>query len=72
MQKCFKKQIGRNLEVYVDNIVIKSQVVVQLIGDLEETLSNLRTDHIKLNPKKCTLGVPFDKLLGYIVSAHRI
>ena len=62
IQKCFREQIGHNLEVYVDDIVLKSSAATQLIGNLEETFSNLRTNHIKLNPEKCVFGVPVRKL----------
>jgi hypothetical protein len=43
-----------------------------LISDLAETLDNLRKFKIKINPEKCTFDVPSGKLLGYIVSRHRI
>ena len=68
MQKCFREQIGRNLEVYVDDIIVKSRMAAQLIDDLKEIFSNLRANHIKLNPEKCVFGVPAGKLLGFIVS----
>jgi hypothetical protein len=46
--------LGRNLDVYVDGIIIKSQKSSNLIADLEETFNNLRRFNIKLNMKKCT------------------
>jgi hypothetical protein len=58
MQFCFKGQIGHNLEVYVDDIIIKSQRSDSLIANLEETFNNLRWFNIKLNTEKCTFGVP--------------
>jgi hypothetical protein len=67
MQFCFKEQIGRNLEVYVDDIMIKSRKGCNIIYDLEETFNNLWRFNIKLNLKKCTFGVPLGKLLGYII-----
>ena len=70
MQKCFREQISRNLEVYVDDIVVKTHVATQLIDDLEETLCNLRANHIKLNLEKCVFGVPARKLLGFNISEH--
>ena len=72
VQKCFREQIGRNLEVYVDDIVIKSRAAAQLISDLEETFSNLRANHIKLNLEKCVFKVPAGKLLGFIVCERGI
>jgi hypothetical protein len=66
MKVCFKEQIGRNLEVYVDYIMIKSRKGCNLITDLEETFNNLRWFNIKLKLEKCTFGVPRGKLLVYI------
>ena len=60
------------MHTYVDNIMIKSQLASSLISDLQETFKNLRTYQMKLNPAKCTFGVPAGKLLGYIVSKRGI
>jgi hypothetical protein len=60
------------LEVYADDIVIKTRVDAQLIDDLEETFSNLRTNHIKLNLEKCVFRAPTGKLLCFIVFEHGI
>ena len=68
MQRCLHDQLGRNMEAYVDDIVIKSQVKEDLISDLSETFANLRCFRWKLNPKKYVFGVPSGKLLGFIVS----
>jgi hypothetical protein len=72
MQFFFKGKIGRNLEVYVDNITAKSQKSDNLISDLEEIFNNLWRFNIKLSPEKCTFGVPRGKLLGYIITEHNI
>jgi hypothetical protein len=58
MQFFYKAQIGHNLEIYVDDIVIKSRRSGNLIADLEETFKNLRWFNIKMNPEKCTFRVP--------------
>jgi hypothetical protein len=58
MQACLKEQIGRNIEVYVDNIVIKTAKADSLLDDLRETFANLDRYSIKLNPKKFSFGVP--------------
>jgi hypothetical protein len=63
-----KGQIKCNLEVFVDDIVLKTQQSSSLIVDLEETFTNLRCFNIRLNPEKCTFGVPRGKLLGYIIT----
>jgi hypothetical protein len=72
MQYCFKWQIGHNLEVYVDDIIVKTRQSSSLITDLEETFSNLKHFNIKLNSKKCTIEVPQGKLLGYIITKRGI
>jgi hypothetical protein len=72
MQACLKEQIGRNIEVYVDDIVIKSTKVDSLLDDLRETFANLDRYSIKLNPKKCSFGVPTGQLLGYLISKRGI
>jgi hypothetical protein len=58
MQACLKEQISHNIEVYVDNIVIKSTKVDSLLDNLRETFANLDRYSIKLNPKKCSFRVP--------------
>src|SRR6266480_3282031 len=72
MQRCLHDQLGRNVEAYVDDIVIKSRVKEDLISDLSETFTNLRRFRWKLNPEKCVFGVPSGKLLGFIVSYRGI
>ncbi|GJR00977.1 reverse transcriptase domain-containing protein [Tanacetum coccineum] len=68
VDKAFHKQIGRNLEVYVDDLVIKSHTEEEIIRDIEETFKNLRDINMKLNPKKCTFGVEEWIFLGYKVN----
>jgi hypothetical protein len=72
IQMCFADQLHRNVEAYVDNVVIKTRESSDLIVDLEETFSGLRRFRWKLNPTKCVLGVPSRKLLGFIVSNRGI
>ena len=72
IQTCLEKQIGKTVEAYVDDMVIKTRHVETLIEDLRLTFDNLRTYDIKLNPEKCVFGVPSGKLLGFIVSNRGI
>jgi hypothetical protein len=72
MQACLKEQIGRNIEVYVDDIVIKTAKADSLLDNLRETFANLDRYSIKLNPKKCSFGVPTGQLLGYLISERGI
>ena len=66
----FQPQLHRNIEAYMDDIVVKTKDRATLIRDLEETLANLCKINLKLNPEKCVFGVPSGKLLGFFVS-HR-
>ncbi|GJR80116.1 reverse transcriptase domain-containing protein [Tanacetum coccineum] len=68
VDKAFHKQVGRNLEVYVDDLVIKSCTEGEIIRDIEETFKKLREINMKLNPKKCTFGVEEGMFLGYKVN----
>nr|ABB47864.2 retrotransposon protein, putative, unclassified [Oryza sativa Japonica Group] len=65
-------QIGRNVEAYVDDLVVKTRNQETLLSDLAETFESLRTARIKLNPDKCVFGVPAGKLLGFLISARGI
>jgi hypothetical protein len=56
------------VEAYVDDIVVKSLLAVDLISDLAETFTSLRAYSIKLNPKKCIFGVSSSKLLRFMAS----
>ena len=67
-----KPKIHRNVEVYMDDIVVKSKDRTTLIQDLDETFANLRKINLKLNPEKCVFGVPSGKLLGFFVSQRGI
>jgi hypothetical protein len=68
IQRCFSTQIGRNVEAYVDDVVVKIKQKDGLIADLEETFSSIRAFKMKLNSEKCIFGVPSGKLLGFMVS----
>jgi dTDP-4-dehydrorhamnose 3,5-epimerase-like enzyme len=72
MLKCFSDLIGETIESYVDNIIVKSKKVDQLMVDLEKTFKKLRENGIKLNPKKCVFGVPRGMLHGFIVFVRGI
>ncbi|GJY89672.1 reverse transcriptase domain-containing protein [Tanacetum coccineum] len=68
----FEGQMGRNLEAYVDDMVIKSKTGLEMIKDVEETLLTLEKGNMKLNPKKCSFGMEEGKFLGYIVTSEGI
>ena len=57
IQTCLEKQIGKTVEAYVDDVVVKTKHVKSLIDDLRLTFDNLRTYDIKLNPEKNAFSV---------------
>jgi hypothetical protein len=72
MNHMFRSQIGRNVEVYVDDMLVKSKIASYHVRDLEETFQTLRHYSMKLNPVKCAFGVSAGKFLGFIVSQRGI
>ncbi|XP_075524504.1 uncharacterized protein LOC142556894 [Primulina tabacum] len=68
MDRVFSKHVGRNVEAYVDNIMVKSKDLTQLIPDLVETFSTLGSYGLKLNPQKCIFRMRGGKFLGYLVT----
>ena len=61
-------QLGKNIEVYIDDMVVKSKVVSEHVGDLENIFEILRKHKLCLNASKCSFGVRSGKFLGYIVT----
>jgi hypothetical protein len=72
MQHVFGDHIGRTVEAYVDDIVVKTRKADDPVGDLNIAFGYLRANGVKLNPEKCVFGVPRGMLLGYIVSQRGI
>jgi hypothetical protein len=72
IQACLGEQIGRNIEVYIDDIIVKTGNAATLIDDLRETFDNLDKYKIKLNPKKCFFRIPGGQVLRYFISARGI
>ena len=68
VNKMFSKQIGRNMEVYVDDMLVKSKEESTHLDNLQVTFTTLRQYQMKLNPSKCTFGVALGKFLGFMVS----
>ena len=68
VNKTFNKQIGRNMEVYVDDMLVKSKEELAHLDDLRETFATLKQYQMKLNPGKCVFGVASSKFLGFMVS----
>ena len=66
----FRPQIRWNVEVYVDDMLVKSQDEGKHLDDLQETFNTLKQYNMRLNPSKCAFGVSSGKFLGFMVS-HR-
>ena len=64
----FRPQIGQNVKVYVDDMLVKSLDEEKHLDDLQETFNTLRRHQMKLNPSKCAFGVSLGKFLGFMVS----
>jgi hypothetical protein len=67
MQHVFGEHIGPTVEAYIDNIIVKTKKINNLINDLDVAFKCLRVKNIKLNPEKYVFGVPRGMLLGFIV-----
>nr|GEX93293.1 reverse transcriptase domain-containing protein [Tanacetum cinerariifolium] len=72
VDKAFDSQIGRNIEVYVNNLVVKSHTEAEMLRDIGETFRTLRKINMKLNPKKCMFGAVEGVFLGYVVTPEGI
>ena len=67
VNKMFSKQIGRNMEMYVDDMLVKSREELAHLDDLKETFITLKQYQMRLNPAKCVFGVASGKFLGFMV-----
>ena len=68
MNKMFANQIRRNVQVYVDDMLVKSRRKEDHLKDLEETFGTLRSYNMKLNLSKCAFRVTMEKFLGFMLS----
>ena len=72
VNKIFQDQISHNMEVYVDDMLVKSIEAEEHIKDLQEAFGTLRKHRMKLNPTKCAFGVASGKFLGFMVTQRGI
>ena len=70
MTKMFEAQIGKNIEVYIDDMVVMSKIMSEHIGELTNIFKILRGHKLHLNASKCSFGVGSGKFLSYMVT-HR-
>ena len=72
MTRMFESLLGKNIEIYIDDMVLKSKVVSEHLGDLRVIFEILRSYKLRLNASKCSFGVGSGKFLGYMVTHKRI
>ena len=70
MTRMFESLLGKNIEIYIDNMMVKSKMVSEHLGDLQVVFEILRSYKLRLNASKCSFGVGSGKFLGYMVT-HR-
>ena len=68
MTRIFKPQLGKNIEVYIDDMVVKSKMESKHVSDLENILEILRKHKLCLNPSKCSFDISSGKFLDYMVT----
>ena len=72
MTRMFELLLGKNIEIYIDDMVVKSKMVSKHLGDLRVIFEVLRNHKLRLNASKCSFGVGSGKFLGYMVTHKRI
>ena len=70
MTKMFEPQLGKNVDVYIDDMVVKSKLVSEHLADITNIFEILRRQKLRLNASKCSFGVGSGKFLRYMVT-HR-
>ncbi|KAL0454768.1 UNVERIFIED_CONTAM: Polyprotein P3 [Sesamum latifolium] len=67
VERMLREQLRRNMEVYIDDMLVKNRQMDQHLADLVETFDILRKYHMKFNLAKCAFGLRSGKFLGYMV-----
>ena len=70
MTRMFESQLGKNIEIYIDDMVVKSKLESEHVNDLRNIFEILRRHKLQLNASKCSFGIGLGKFLGYMV-IHR-
>ena len=68
----FEPQLGKNIEVYIDDMVVKSKLESEYVNNLKNIFEILRRHKLRLNASKCSFRVGLGKFWGYMVTHHRI
>ena len=72
MTRMFKPQLGKNIEIYIDDMVVKSKLESEHVNDLGDIFEIFRRHKLRINASKCSFGVGSRKFLGYMVTHHEI
>ena len=72
MTRMFEPQLNKNIEVYIDDMVVKSKAEAKHMNDLRSIFEVLRKHKLRLNAFKCSFGISSSKFLGYMVTHRRI
>nr|KYP65748.1 Retrovirus-related Pol polyprotein from transposon opus [Cajanus cajan] len=72
MDKFFHQQIGRNMEVYVDDMVGKTTSAIDHAADLAEVFAQVRKHNMRLNPEKCVFDVQGGKFFSFMITSRGI
>ena len=72
MTRMFEPQLGKTIEIYIDDMVVKSKVAYEHMKDLGIFFGILRKHKLRLNASKCSFGVGSGKFLGYMVTYREI
>ena len=72
MTRMFEPQLGKIIEIYIDNMVVKSKAKSEHVNDLGNIFEILRKHKLRLNASKCSFGVRLGKFLGYMFTHHKI
>ena len=70
MTRMFESQLGKNIEIYIDDMMVKGKMISEHLGDLQAIFQILKKHKLRLNASKCSFGVGSGKFLGYMVT-HR-
>ena len=68
MTRMFEPQLGKNIEIYIDDMVVKSKVEFKHVDDLGSIFEILRKHRLRLNASKCSFGIGSGNFLGYMVT----
>ena len=68
----FESQLGKNIKIYINDMVVKSKLEFEHINNLRNIFEILRRHKLRLNASKCSFGVRSGKFFGYMVTHHGI